>query len=117
MLTHRAFVCTRPPILFAMRTVVNLSLAGQVAVVTGGAKGIGAATAAMFAGAGAQVAIFDVAPGDGAPVDVTSESAVEKALTVVAAEYGGIDILVNNAGSGARKPTVDLKLAEWQAVV
>jgi NAD(P)-dependent dehydrogenase (short-subunit alcohol dehydrogenase family) len=98
-------------------TVLNFSLEGKTAVVTGGAKGIGAAAAAMLAGAGAQVAIFDVAPGRGDPVDVTSESAVEKALAAVAAEYGGIDILVNNAGSGARKPTVDLKLAEWQAVV
>jgi NAD(P)-dependent dehydrogenase (short-subunit alcohol dehydrogenase family) len=96
---------------------MNLTLDGQVAVVTGGAKGIGAATAAMLAGAGAQVAIFDRAPVRGDPIDVTSESAVETALAGVAAEYGGIDILVNNAGSGARKPTVDLTLAEWQAVV
>ena len=96
---------------------LNISLEGQIAVVTGGAKGIGAAIAGMLADAGANVAVFDVAPEHGNPVDVTNESRVEEAMAVAAEKYGGIDILVNNAGSGARKPTVDLKLAEWQAVV
>jgi NAD(P)-dependent dehydrogenase (short-subunit alcohol dehydrogenase family) len=96
---------------------VNLSLEGKTAVVTGGAKGIGAATASMLAGAGAEVAVFDLARGRTSPVDVTNEAQVEDAFAAVAEAHGGIDILVNNAGSGARKPTVELRLAEWQAVL
>lgn len=96
---------------------MNLSLEGKTAVVTGGAKGIGAATASMLAGAGAEVAVFDLARGRTSPVDVTNEAQVEDAFAAVAEAHGGIDILVNNAGSGARKPTVELRLAEWQAVL
>jgi NAD(P)-dependent dehydrogenase (short-subunit alcohol dehydrogenase family) len=94
-----------------------LSLEGKIAVVTGGAKGIGAATARMLERAGARVAIFDVEVSDVVPVDVTNESAVKEAFARVAEELGGIDILVNNAGRVARKPAADLPLNEWQAVL
>ena len=94
-----------------------LSLDGKTAVVTGGAKGIGAATARMLERAGARVAVFDLAPDDGFAVDVTSESAVKVAFARAADQLGGIDVLVNNAGRVARKPAVDLPLAEWQAVL
>ncbi len=93
----------------------RFSLAGKNAVVTGGAKGIGAATAQMLRGAGAQVAVFDL---DGTVrVDVTSEPEVSAALAHVADQWGGVDILVNNAGRVARKPAVDLPVAEWQGVL
>ena len=100
-----------------------MSLDGKVAVVTGGAKGIGAATARTLERAGARVAVFDVAARSDArstlelAVDVTDEAAVRDAFARVADELGGIDILVNNAGRVARKPAVDLPVDEWLAVI
>ena len=94
-----------------------LSIEGKTAVVTGGAKGIGAATARMLERAGARVAIFDLHVSNEAAVDVTSETAVKDAFARVADEAGGIDILVNNAGRVARQPAVDLDVTEWQAVM
>ena len=96
---------------------MHLTLEGKTAIVTGGARGIGAATADMLVEAGAWVTKWDIHPEDGIGIDVTDEAAVEKACGAVADERGGIDILVNNAGSGARKPSVDLTLEEWKAVV
>jgi NAD(P)-dependent dehydrogenase (short-subunit alcohol dehydrogenase family) len=92
-----------------------LNLDAKNAVVTGGAQGIGAATARMLERAGARVVVFDVAAEAG--VDVTNESAVRDALARVAKDFGGIDILVNNAGRVARKPAIDLPTEEWQAVI
>jgi NAD(P)-dependent dehydrogenase (short-subunit alcohol dehydrogenase family) len=98
--------------------MVNLfNLEGKIAVVTGGANGIGAATARMLESAGAQVAAFDLQEVDGFSVDVTRESAVKEAFARVAAQWGGIDILVNNAGRVARKPATDLTVREWQEVI
>jgi len=106
--------------------MVNLlNLDGKSAVVTGGAKGIGAATARMLERAGARVAVFDIenprlrsgqAEYD-AEIDVTSEPALKDAFAAVAEKFGGVDILVNNAGRVARKPAVELDIAEWQAVI
>ena len=99
-----------------------LSLEGKAAVVTGGAKGIGAATVRTLERAGARVAVFDIdtstSGATGAPAgDVTDEGAVEEALSRVAKEFGRIDILINNAGRVARAPAVDLPAGEWQAVI
>src|SRR5258706_8511110 len=92
-------------------------LDGKIAVVTGGANGIGAATARMLRSAGAHVAVFDLQEVDGLSVDVTREPAVMEAFAKVATQLGGIDILVNNAGRVARTPATDLTLQEWQNVV
>src|SRR5687767_7753601 len=99
-----------------------LGLDGKVAVVTGGAKGIGAATARVLEEAGARVTVFDLASHDDLvfgtiAVDVTNEAAVKAAFARVVEQHGRLDILVNNAGRVARKPAVELDVADWQAVI
>ena len=84
-------------------------LHGKVAAVTGGARGIGAATAKLLGQAGARVEVLDIENG----CDVTDEAAVKAAFERI----GGLDILVNNAGRAARKPAVELSLKEWSEVV
>jgi NAD(P)-dependent dehydrogenase (short-subunit alcohol dehydrogenase family) len=81
----------------------------KTAVVTGGARGIGAATVALLRECGARVVSLDVAEG----CDVTDEAAVKAAFERV----GDIDILVNNAGRAARKPATDLSVEEWNQVL
>jgi NAD(P)-dependent dehydrogenase (short-subunit alcohol dehydrogenase family) len=94
-------------------------LDGEVAVVTGGASGIGSAVAGALAAVGARVAIFDLAAsGDDAyRVDVTDEAQVKAAFDQVVARHGRIDVLFNNAGIAIRRPTVDLSLDDWNKVV
>ncbi|MDP9840433.1 rhamnulose-1-phosphate aldolase/alcohol dehydrogenase [Neorhizobium huautlense] len=107
------------------------SLAGQVAFVTGGAGGIGRATATRLIGEGACVVLADIdqtalddAHADftkrfgadavrAVQLDVTSENAVEKAFTQATVEFGGIDILVSNAGIASSAPVEDTTLAMW----
>jgi len=82
---------------------VEKPLARRVAVVTGGASGIGAATAAALAKEGAEVVVLDrdVSSVKGAAIacDVTDRSQVRAAFERVAATFGGVDILVSNAGA------------------
>src|SRR5439155_24719676 len=73
-------------------------LDGKVAVITGGARGIGAETARVFRDAGAAVVSWDVAEGADQRVDVTDVAAVGKAVAEVVKRHGRIDVLVNNAG-------------------
>jgi len=84
-------------------------LKDQTAVVTGGARGIGAATVALLRRCGARAVSLDVTEG----CDVTDEAAVKAAF----ARIGEIDILVNNAGRAARKPATDLAVEEWNQVI
>src|SRR5919108_4319220 len=84
-------------------------LEGKLAVVTGGAKGIGVATARLMANAGARVEVLDIESG----CDVTDETAVRKAF----ARIGGADILVNSAGRAVRKPAIELSSEEWDQVL
>ena len=108
-------------------------LDGKVAVVTGGARGIGRAAAVALAGAGAAIALIDrdaasaeataraIAEGGAAvsahAADVGDEAALERAFATVVQHYGGVDILVNSAGIGLRHPAVDLPLEDWNKVV
>src|SRR5687768_14602218 len=85
------------------------NLKGKTAVVTGGAKGIGAATVKAFEEAGAKVEVLDIENG----CDVTDEEQVRKAF----ARVGPFDVLVNNAGRAVRKQAVEVKKADWDAVL
>jgi NAD(P)-dependent dehydrogenase (short-subunit alcohol dehydrogenase family) len=84
-------------------------LTGKTAVVTGGAKGIGAATVTLLEKAGAKVHVLDIESG----CDVTDSAQVKKAFEKIQT----IDVLVNNAGRAARKPAVELSKQEWDAVI
>jgi NAD(P)-dependent dehydrogenase (short-subunit alcohol dehydrogenase family) len=84
-------------------------LKNKSAVVTGGAKGIGAATVKAMQSAGARVAVLDLEGG----CDVTDEAQVKQAFERI----GAIDILVNNAGRAVRKSAVEVTKADWDAVL
>ncbi len=96
-------------------------LSGKVAVVTGGASGIGLATARRFREAGAKVTILDVADATEAAdamgaeyiqTDVSVEEQVCEALAEVARRHGRIDVLVNNAGIGEGEGTIQEQAPE-----
>jgi len=106
----------------------------QVAIVTGGARGIGRAIVEHFAAEGADIAVFDVAfPDDYASfeeglrsagtnissytVDITDEKAVEDQCAAVAKEFGAINILVNNAGITRDKLLLRMTPEDWDAVM
>ncbi len=96
---------------------------GLVAVVTGGASGIGLATARMLRERGARVAVLDVGapPGGeellGISCDVTSDAQVRAAVGRVVAELGGLDVLVNNAAVSAVGTVADNPDEEWARVL
>jgi len=99
-----------------------MTMHGLRAVVTGGASGIGLATATLLAERGARVACLDLSvdglpePLFGAIADVTDDAAVRAAVAAAAAEFGGLDILVNNAGIGAQGTVADNPDDEWHRV-
>ena len=94
----------------------QLDFAGRVAVVTGGAQGIGAAIAKRLKASGAKVAIWDL---DGLPrVDVADQASIDAAVKRTIAELGKIDVLVNNAGiAGPSMPVVDYPVEQWKRVI
>jgi len=102
--------------------VSDSELAGLRAVVTGGASGIGLATARLLAARGAAVVCLDVAAGaPEAPLeqvraDLTDDAAVRAAVRDAAERLGGIDIVVNNAGVGAVGTVEANPDSEWHRV-
>jgi len=107
-------------------------LDGKVAVVTGGAVGIGFSTAMRMAQEGASVAVVDIQDGSHAAeaiaqrngvarywqLDTTDENRVKDVFAEVVQAFGKLDVLVNNAGiAGANKPTHELTEAEWDRVM
>ena len=109
----------------------QIDLQGRGAIVTGGARGIGLATATRLAQSGARVAIWDIDGSEaqaaaarignanlGQAVDVTQEAQVDQARDAAIKAFGKVDILVCNAGiSGANLPVKDYPLAEWNKVI
>ena len=108
-------------------------LAGKVAIVTGGSRGIGGATVKRFVEEGARVAIFDVLKDEGerlakdlsgqnydvvySDVDITNEQEVAQAVSAVLSKWGKLDILVNNAAiPGANKFAHEISVEEWDRV-
>jgi NAD(P)-dependent dehydrogenase (short-subunit alcohol dehydrogenase family) len=95
---------------------------GRVAIVTGGASGIGAATVALLRGAGARVAVLDIQQGS-APAelyircDISVEEEVVGAVSRAHDAFGGLDVAVLNAGVGGFGSLLDLSSAEWDRVL
>ncbi len=108
------------------------SLAGQIALITGGAGGIGRATVSRLLEEGAVCVLADIDEASlestleefrkshgkdsvrGVVLDVTDEMAVARAFSETAVEYGGIDILVSNAGISSSSPFETTELSMWQ---
>ena len=109
-----------------------MRLADKVAIITGGASGMGAATAQLFAREGAKVVVADRLAAEGEQVvagiketqgmarfqrlDVTSETDWAQAVAATLSAYGRIDVLINNAGIAGSDPDL-LSTAVWQNVM
>ena len=109
-------------------------LKGKVAIVTGGANGIGAAVALKLASGGADIAIVDLEVGESAqeikseiealgrralviPVDVSLSKEVNHAVERVTDTLGRVDILINNAGVAEEKPLLQMRDDDWHRVM
>jgi 3-oxoacyl-[acyl-carrier protein] reductase len=109
----------------------QIDLKGRVAVITGGAQGIGYAVAERFVASGAKVVLWDIdgpllarakaalgAAASDARVELTDAQAVAQATADALAAHGRIDILVNNAGiTGGNAPTWELEPGAWRRTI
>jgi len=105
-------------------------LAGKVAIITGGARGMGAATSRLFVAEGARIAIADVLEADGAALaaelgeaarfyklDVTSEDDWARVVAAAETDLGPVDVLVNNAGILMFKSILETSKADYERVL
>jgi len=113
--------------------LAEFRLDDQVAVVVGGANGIGRAIADAYAGVGAIVAIVDRdlerahgaaaalcsagATAEAYPLDVTDSAEIERVFEGISRQYGRFDVLVNSAGVALREPAIEVSAKDWQTVV
>jgi NAD(P)-dependent dehydrogenase (short-subunit alcohol dehydrogenase family) len=111
----------------------KMRLKNKIAIVTGGAMGIGQAAAIRFAQEGAKVAIVDIAENEGCETermlrrhepeclfikgDVTKEAEWRRVMSTVDETYGRLDILFNNAGTNLFKPATDITEEEWDRII
>ena len=109
---------------------LSFNLGGQVAVVTGGGSGIGAAIVRAFATKGGRVAVVDLdeeraekqaaeigEPGAAFTCDVADERSVAATVANIVAHFGHVDILVNNAGVSFLGPAEELEVRAWDATL
>ena len=110
-----------------------MRLEGKVALISGGARGMGAEEARIFAREGAKVIIGDISEGEGKAVkaqiaeaggqalfvrlDVTEESDWTNAVNQAVSRFGKLDILVNNAGISSRAFTDDTAIDAWDKIM
>ena len=110
-----------------------MKLQNKVAVITGGASGIGAATARLFVEEGAKVVLVDLNEEKGkafeaelkaqnaealfVKANITSEEEVQNIFKETIAAFGKVDVVFNNAGIGRVTPTENLEYAEWRNTV
>ena len=110
-----------------------MRLAGKVALISGGARGMGAAEARLFAREGAQVVVADVLEAEGkavaaevsagggqsvfARLDVTSEADWVQAIALAVSRFGKLNVLVNNAGIGGSSRVEDTTAEAWDRVM
>ena len=108
-------------------------LDGDVAVITGGSRGLGRAISEVFAAHGATVVIADILSdladqtaqeirdaggvAEAITLDVTDERQIEAVFNTVVENHGRFDILVNNAGIGMRKPAVSIPREDWDKAI
>jgi NAD(P)-dependent dehydrogenase (short-subunit alcohol dehydrogenase family) len=116
-----------------IETGTSFRLDNEVAVVTGGAAGLGRAMVDVLAGQGAHVVVLDIDAGgadtvaseivssggsaEAHPLDVLDEAAVDKTILDIATGHGHIDILVNNAGISQRLPATEMPRDVWERVM
>ncbi len=110
-----------------------MRMEGKIAIVTGGAGGIGSAICRLFAAEGAKVAVADIDPEGGASVvneiakaggealfvelDVTREEDWERAVSITVDRFGGLNVLVNNAGAYSPELVADTPLETWERIM